>query len=202
MVFLQRPQRPRRPEVAEFPERLSQRPRLTKPASPQRKTGCGRGLGLSGDRLSRSGLSWLLPALLLPVLAGPFPFDASGVEIPPLPVDILDSAGKPVGRAQILPNFIVLLDRTGQKKGVIGIVMVEGRMRLFAVRTDQQRKLVGYAENYRLFNPQGELIGFYQWTAIWSYVYDKNMKKVGQAQCLAYQGVCAAGIAAYLLGLF
>ena len=199
MVFLQRPQRP---EVATFPERLSQRPRLTKPASPRRKTGCGRGLGLSRDRPSRSGLGWLLPALLLPLLVGPLSFDARGVEIPPLPVDILDPAGNPVGKAQILPNFIVLLDRTGQKKGVIGIVMVEGRMRLFAVRTGQERKLVGYAENYRLYDPQGELKGFYRWTAIWSYVYDKNMKKVGQAQCLAYQGVCAAGVAAYLLGLF
>ena len=147
-------------------------------------------------------MGWLLPALLLPVLAGPFPFDASGAGIPPLPVDIFDPAGKPVGKAQILPNFIVLLDRTGQKKGVIGIVLVEGRMRLFAIRTNQERKLVGYAENHRLYDPQGELIGFYQWTAIWSYVYDKNMKKVGQAQCLAYQGVCAAGVAAYLLGLF
>ena len=199
MVFLQRP---RQPEVAEFPERLSQRPGLTKPASQRRKTGSGRWLGFWRESPLRLGMGWLLPALLLPVLAGPFPLDARGAGIPPLSVDILDPAGKPVGRAQILPNFIVLLDRTGQKKGVIGIVMVEGRMRLFAVGADQERKLVGYAENYRLFNPQGELIGFYQWTAIWSYVYDKNMKKVGQAQCLAYQGVCAAGVAAFLLGLF
>ncbi len=45
-------------------------------------------------------------------------------------------------------------------------------------------------------------MGYYWWTAIWSYVYDPEMKKVGQAQCIAYQGLCAAGVAGYLLGLF
>jgi hypothetical protein len=33
-------------------------------------------------------------------------------------------------------------------------------------------------------------------------VYDPKMKKAGEARCLAYQGVCAAAIAGYLLGLF
>jgi len=56
-------------------------------------------------------------------------------------------------------------------------------------------------EDYRLYNTEDQLVGYYYWTAIWSYVYDPQMKKVGQAQCLAYQGVCAAGIAGYLLGL-
>ena len=122
-------------------------------------------------------------------------------QIPPLPVDILSPAEKKIGKAEIFPNFIVLRDSGGVRKGAIGAVMVDGRTRLFLVQSDDSRLLVGWAENQRLFNAKGELLGYYDWTPIWSYVYDKSMKKVGQAQCLAYQGICAAGIAGYLLGL-
>ena len=120
---------------------------------------------------------------------------------PPLPVDILNPSQQTIGKAEIFPNYIVLRDSANKRKGAIGVVMVEGRMRLFVVRADQSRLLVGWAENNRLFNVNGDLVGYYHWTPIWSYVYDKSMTKVGQAQCLAYQGVCAAGIAGYLLGL-
>jgi hypothetical protein len=116
-------------------------------------------------------------------------------------VDILDAAEKPIGKARVYPNYVELLDAAEQRKGAIGVVIVEGRTRLFVVGADESRKLVGWAEGRRLFNSKGELVGHYQWTPIWSYVYDKQMKKVGQAQCLAYQGVCAAGIAGFLLGL-
>ncbi len=126
---------------------------------------------------------------------------AGWAQIPPLPVDILNPAEQTVGKAEIYPNYIVLRDAAGKKKGAIGVVIVEGKIRLFVVGSDQTRRLAGWAENRRLFNAKGQLVGYYYWTPIWSYVYDKSMKKVGQAQCLAYQGVCAAGIAGYLLGL-
>ena len=129
------------------------------------------------------------------------PASIAFAQIPPLPVDILNSSEQTIGKAEIFPNFIVLRDASDRRKGAIGVVMVEGRLRLFLVGSDESRKLVGWAEQQRLFNAKGELVGFYYWTPIWSYVYDKSMKKVGQAQCLAYQGVCAAGIAGYLLGL-
>lgn len=122
-------------------------------------------------------------------------------QIPPLSVDILNPSKQKIGKAEIYPNFVVLRDAANKQKGAIGVVMVEGRMRLFIVQPDDSRRLVGWAENQRLFNAKGQLLGYYSWTPIWSYVYDKSMKKVGQAQCLAYQGVCAAGVAGFLLGL-
>ncbi|MCH9045340.1 MAG: hypothetical protein IIA40_04455 [SAR324 cluster bacterium] len=139
----------------------------------------------------------LLVASLLIVL-GP---SLSASLIPPLKVDILDAQERKQGRALIYPNFIELTDLSGNLRGAIGVVMAQGRVQLFLVRSDQERRLIGWAENYRLYNTEDQLVGYYYWTAIWSYVYDPQMKKVGQAQCLAYQGVCAAGIAGYLLGL-
>ncbi len=143
-------------------------------------------------------------ALLLALLAFPAAlapaFTAYG-QIPPLSVDILSPSEQTIGKAEIYPNFIVLRDAADNRKGAVGVVMVEGRMRLFLVRSDQSRQLVGWAHNRQVFNAKGELVGYYNWTPIWSYIYDKSMKKVGQAQCLAYQGVCAAGVAGYLLGL-
>jgi len=122
--------------------------------------------------------------------------------IPPLEVDILDANESKQGQALLYPNFIELKDRAGTLKGAIGIVLAQGKAQLFLVGAGDERKLIGWAENRRLYNAENKLVGYYFWTAIWSYVYDPNMKKVGQAQCLAYQGVCAAGIAGYLLGLF
>jgi len=126
----------------------------------------------------------------------------SGAVYPPLPVDILDPGENKIGKAEIHSNYIVLYDRGQKKLGAIGVVMVEGRQRLFLINSANERKLVGWAENHRIFSPDGKLAGFYHWTAIWSYVYDKDLKKRGQARCLAYQGLCAAGVAGYLLGLF
>ena len=121
--------------------------------------------------------------------------------IPPLKVDILDAAERKQGKALLYPKFIELQDLNGGLKGVIGVINNQGRVQLFLVQSGSDRRLIGWAENFRLYNNENKLVGYYFWTPIWSYVYDPNMKKVGQAQCLAYQGVCAAGIAGYLLGL-
>ncbi len=139
-----------------------------------------------------------LAAMLLSLVPGA---GAAPVELPPLPVEIQDAAGKAIARARIYPNYVEVLAAGGRPGGAIGVVMVEGRARLFVVRRDAGRTLVGWAEGRRLFNAKGALVGYYHWTPIWSYVYDKELKKVGQAQCLAYQGVCAAGVAGFLLGL-
>ena len=137
----------------------------------------------------------LIPLLLV------FAASLATAQVPPLPVDILNASKQKIGKAEIYSNYVVLHDASNKKKGAIGVVMVDGRMRLFLVHADASRRLVGWAENQRLFNAKGQLLGYYDWTPIWSYVYDKSMKKVGQAQCLAYQGVCAAGVAGFLLGL-
>ncbi len=123
------------------------------------------------------------------------------VDFPPLKVDILNPAQKKVGQAKVYLNYVELTDAAGLPRGAIGVVMVEGRLQLFLVQADSDRKLIGWAEDHRLYNLQNRLVGYYAWTPLWSYVYDDHLKKVGQAECLAYQGVCAAGIAGYLLGL-
>jgi len=146
----------------------------------------------------------LLPIVLLTLLLGCL-LPAGPVRgaplIPPLKVDILDAVEKKQGLARVYPNFIELEDLSGSLRGAIGVVMVQGRVQLFLVRADEERRFIGWAENYRIFNTEDQPVGYYYWTPIWSYVYDLKMKKIGQAQCLAYQGVCAAGIAGYLLGL-
>ena len=137
-----------------------------------------------------------LSILLAILIAG-----AAQAAIPPLKAEIVSPTGEPRGEALVYPNYIELLDTNGTRQGAVGVVMVQGRVRLFLIRSDSERTLIGWAENYRVYSARDELVGYYFWTPIWSYVYDKQMKKVGQAQCLAYQGVCAAGIAGYLLGL-
>jgi hypothetical protein len=150
------------------------------------------------DPWRRTGIGILILAAGFAALARA----SFAVDLPPLQVDILDAQQRKMGRADVYLNYVELRDAAGQQRGAIGVVMIEGQARLFLVQRDGERKLVGWAENHKLFNSESKLIGYYNWTAIWSYVYDDKLKKVGQAQCIAYQGVCAAGIAGYLLGLY
>lgn len=132
--------------------------------------------------------------LMLPLLMG--------VERPPpMTVEILGPQGALKGRALVYSNYVELQDAAGQPRGAIGVVVAQGRLRLFLVRGDAERSLVGWSDNHRLYNAQNELLGYYNWSAIWSVVYDAELKPMGRAQCIAYQGVCAAGVAGYLLGL-
>jgi hypothetical protein len=154
-------------------------------------------------RWARAATVSLLAAVLAAAwacLAAPHP--AQAVDLPPLKVEILDARKQRAGRANVYLNYVELLDNNGVKKGAIGVVLTEGRASLFLVQADESRKLIGFAEDHRLYDAQNKLVGYYAWTPIWSYVYDEKLKKVGEAQCIAYQGVCAAGIAGYLLGLF
>lgn len=122
--------------------------------------------------------------------------------LPPLNVEIIGKSGEVKGMAKVYPNYVELVDALKKPRGSIGVMMVEGKLRLFLVKADNERSLIGWSERHRLYNAQNKLVGYYNWTPIWSYIYDTEMKKVGQAQCIAYQGVCAAGIAGFLLGLF
>jgi hypothetical protein len=137
----------------------------------------------------------LLLALLAPGAGAAEPL------IPPIKADIVNPQQQALGRAMIYPNYVELEDAKGALRGAIGVVMTQGRVELFLVRHDGERRFIGWADDHRLYNTEDQLVGYYFWTPIWSYVYDPKMKKVGQAQCIAYQGVCAAGIAGYLLGL-
>jgi hypothetical protein len=149
--------------------------------------------------LRRTLLRCQLAAALLAALA--LGAGAALAQAPPLKTAILNAAGETRGEALLYGNYIEVRDVTGAPKGAVGVVMVQGRLRLFLIRADQERTLIGWAEDHRLYNAKNELIGYYFWTPAWSYVYDPAMKKAGEARCLAYQGVCAAAIAGYLLGL-
>jgi len=130
------------------------------------------------------------------------PTQAFALTLPPLQVEILDAQRHPLGRADVYLNYVEVADAAGQPRGAIGVLNVEGQARLFLVQSNGDRKMVGWAEDHRLYSVDNKLIGYYVWTPIWSYVYDGKLKKVGEAQCLAYQGVCAAGVAGFLLGLY
>jgi hypothetical protein len=158
----------------------------------------GRHRTVSGA-LARTLAALALGALCLTLAGAPGP---AALDFPPLKVEILDARQQRAGRANVYLNYVELLDAAGVKKGAIGVVTTQGRTSLFLVQSDESRKLIGWAEDHRLYSAEDKLIGYYTWTAVWSYVYDEKLKKVGQAQCIAYQGVCAAGIAGYLLGLF
>ena len=160
-------------------------------------TGAGRRPGRFWPGLIVKTGCWLLLGFTLPNLSPA----TEHYLIPPLKVDILDAEKRRQGRALVYPNFIELTDAQGEKKGAIGVVLVQGKAQLFLVRSGEEKKFIGWAENFRLFNTEDQLVGYYFWSPIWSYVYDPKMKKVGQAQCIAYQGVCAAGVAGFLLGL-
>ena len=122
--------------------------------------------------------------------------------LPPLVIDVLDPNGKKVAQAELLPNYVTLVNSNRERLGAVGVVRVDGRLRLYLIGADGERSLLGWAAGHQLFNPENELVGYYNWTPIWAYVYGPNLEKMGSAQCLAYQGVCAAAVAGYLLGLF
>ena len=127
----------------------------------------------------------------------------SGIpSMPPLTVSVLDDAKRKVGTARVWYNYVELADLQGAGRGALGVLWSEGSYKLFLIGSGGKRDLVGWAENHALYNQEDKLLGYYFWTPIWSYVYDPDMKKVGEAQCLAHQGVCAAGVAGFLLKLF
>ena len=69
------------------------------------------------------------------------------------------------------------------------------------VRKDEKNEWTGRASNRRLYDVEGKLLAFYDWTTFWSYVYAPDGTRLGQIKCLAFRGVCAAGAAAYLAGI-
>ena len=120
----------------------------------------------------------------------------------PLKTEILDVEDKPVARALIYIDYFEVLTLDSQLLGKVGIVNLDGTFQLFLVTADNQRTLVGWAANRVLYNSEDHLIGFYDWSTFWVYAYSETGKKLGRAKCIAFRGYCAAGVAAYLTGLF
>ena len=119
----------------------------------------------------------------------------------PLKTTILNTEKQPLGLALVYIDYVELQDMEGTPLGRLGFVNIKGGFQLFVVVDDGQQNLVGSAKNRRLFDKDGELIGHYDWTTFWSYVYAPDGKKLGKAKCIAFRGICAAGIASFLTGL-
>ena len=119
----------------------------------------------------------------------------------PIKTSILNAEEKVVGQALVYIDYVELQDMDGTAKGRLGFVNIKGGFQLFVVSDDGKQSLVGSAKNRRLYDKEGELLAHYDWTTFWSYVYAPDGTKIGEAKCIAFRGICSAGIATYLTGL-
>jgi len=119
----------------------------------------------------------------------------------PIKTTILNPEKQVVGQALVYIDYVELLKLDGTPLGRLGFVNIQGGFQMFVVRDDGQQNLVGSAKNRRLYDKDGKLIGHYDWTTFWSYVYAPDGTKLGKAKCIAFRGICAAGIASFLTGL-
>ena len=119
----------------------------------------------------------------------------------PIKTTILSPEKQPLGLAQVYIDYVELQELDGTPMGRLGFVNIQGGFQMFVVRDDGQKNLVGSAKNRRLYDKDGKLIGHYDWTTFWSYVYAPDGTKLGKAKCIAFRGICAAGIASFLTGL-
>ena len=119
----------------------------------------------------------------------------------PIKTSILNAEEQEVGQALVYIDYVELQDMEGTAKGRLGFVNIKGGFQLFVVIDDGQQNLVGSAKNRRIYNKDGKLLAHYDWTSFWSYVYAPDGTKIGEAKCIAFRGICAAGIASYLTGL-
>lgn len=120
----------------------------------------------------------------------------------PLQTPILTPAEEQVGTALVYIDYVELLDPSQRPLGKVAFVIRDGFFEMMLVRQDEKKTISGRAANRRLYNEAGELIALYDWTSFWVYVYGRDGKALGKAKCLAFRGVCAAGVAGYLSGLF
>ena len=119
----------------------------------------------------------------------------------PLKTTILSPEKQPLGLALVYIDYVELQELDGTPLGRLGFVNIQGGFQMFVVRDDGKQSLVGSAKNRRLYDKDGKLIGHYDWTTFWSYVYAPDGTKLGMAKCIAFRGICAAGIASFLTGL-
>ncbi|MBF0277638.1 MAG: hypothetical protein HQM13_07610 [SAR324 cluster bacterium] len=120
----------------------------------------------------------------------------------PLKTEILNANDKAIAKALIYIDYFEVLSMNEQLLGKVGIQNAGGVFQLFIVKGDNKQTLVGWSANRQLFNNKDQLIGYYDWSTFWVYAYSVTGKKLGKAKCIAFRGYCAAGIAAYLTGLF
>ena len=119
----------------------------------------------------------------------------------PIKTTIFNNKNQEIGLAMVYIDYVELQEIDGTPKGRLGFVNIKGNFQMFIVNDDGQQNLVGSAKNRLLYDNKGTLIGHYDWTTFWSYVYSPRGEKLGKAKCIAFRGICAAGIASFLTGL-
>ena len=119
----------------------------------------------------------------------------------PLKTKILNLKEETVGLAHIYIDYVELLGKDETPKGRLSFANMRGLFHIYIVLDDGKQNIVGLAKNRQIFDNKNTLVGHYDWTTFWSYVYSPSGKKLGKAKCIAFRGICAAGIASYLTGL-
>ena len=119
----------------------------------------------------------------------------------PLKTKILNVKEETVGFAHIYIDYVELLGKDETPKGRLSFANIRGLFHIYIVLDDGKQNIVGSAKNRQIFDNKNTLVGHYDWTTFWSYVYSPSGKKLGKAKCIAFRGICAAGIASYLTGL-
>ena len=119
----------------------------------------------------------------------------------PLEVELQRPGGQAQAKLFAYSDYIEIKTLGLQLIGKVGVVDVRGRLELFLIKPDQSKSLVGWAKEGKLYDRQGQYMGYYGWTAFWVYAYNREGKKMGQAKCIASRGLCAAATAAYSSGL-
>lgn len=145
-------------------------------------------------RYKRFFFSLILLILLGGQFTGATPFPVKG--------EIYNGQDELIAMAHVYPRYVEIMDLNNQMLGKVGVLVHEGIGKLFLVRNDEDKSLVGVAFQGKLFNQNDQIIGSYVWTPTYSFVYDLKGKRAGRVKCIAWPRVCAAGVGGYLLNLF
>ena len=148
---------------------------------------------------SHKSLQSISPLVLFTLF---FLYFSSITEALPLKTEVQNAQGEAIAKAWIYIDYVEILTLEEKLLGKVGVVNAQGEHQLFLVKGDQQATYAGHARNKRVYNVEGKLIGYYNWTSFWIYVYDTRGRKLGQTKCIGFRGFCAAASAAYLTGLF
>lgn len=126
------------------------------------------------------------------------------VKATPFPVkgEIYNGTNELIAKAHVYPRYVEIMDLENKMVGKVGVLVHAGIGKLFLVKNDEDKSIVGVAFRGKMFNGSDKLVGTYVWTPTWSFVYDLNGKRAGKVKCIAWPRVCAAGVGGYLLKLF
>lgn len=139
-----------------------------------------------------------------------FSLHTTTVHATPFPIvgKIYNAQNELAAKANVYPRYVEIVNLDGRIIGKVGIMVEEGIAKLFLVREDNRRSLIGYSgpgdhpNKGVLYNIKDKLAGYYFWTPTWSFIYNIKNQRVGKVKCIAWPRVCAAGVGGYLLKLF